>query len=259
MITKKRWLLAVVFTALHSGIAHADDDDEFEAPLNEAFQASLVFPQEKGEVQWTFAPSFSSGRSVNSLGLPIAFEYGITDALQVELEWNETFSFDRLNQASSISDGQVGFGLQYSFMNIGDSGFHMAIGSEVETVIHRGEFQGSGMEDNGSDDAEGRTSFTPFAIFAVDIRQAGNLHLFAHTGVEISKGEEEAFFNLGGILPFGDTVLSMEWNWSEEEQFITPGVTYKFDNGWEIGLGTAIGLTEDSDNYRVLLNVIYEY
>jgi len=258
MIIKKRWLLAVIFTVLHSGIIHADDD-EFEAPLNEAFQSSLVFPQERGEVQWTFAPGFSSGTDVNSIGLPIAFEYGITDALQVELEWNETFSFDRLNQASSISEGQVGLGLQYSFMDIGASGFHMAIGGEVETIIHRGEFQRPSIGNAGYDDAESRTSFTPFAIFAVDIKQAGNLHLFAHTGVELSRSEQEAFFNFGGLLPFGDTVLSVEWNWSEEEQFITPGVTYKFDSGWEVGLGTAVGLTGGSDNYRVVLNVIYEY
>lgn len=256
-MTKKlqRLGFCLVFSSLGSSVGYADDDDG-EAPLNEVFLSTLVYAQDKGEVQWTFAPGFSQSRNTQQVGLPISFEYGITDALQIELEWGETISIDRLDRASNATEGQFGAGLQYSFMNLGNGNFHAAVGGELELITHRGELDIPGEDENQN---EGRTSFTPYAVIAADFKELNDLHLFIHSGVELNREESEIFVSTGAVLSLGETVLSLEWNWTEEQQFLTPGLTLKFDTGWEIGVAAAVGLTDQSDDFRLLANVIYEY
>ncbi len=233
-----------------------DDDAKSDVPLNELFRSGIVFPQEKGESQWTFAPSFSSDKLVNSLTLPVSFEYGITDAFQFEIEWEQSRIFDRLDRASHFTGNELGFGLQYSWIDIAGSGLHFSLAGEFETVLQQQESTFNSSEDN---EEKHRSSYAPSAIFAATIDQLDGLYLYTEAGVEFSGGEQEAFVNMGGILPFDTVALSLEWNWSEEEQFLTPGITFKPGSGWELGLGAGIGLEEDSDNYQLLFNLIYEY
>ena len=87
----------------------------------------------------------------------------------------------------------------------------------------------------------------------------GNLHLFTQGGVEFEGDDEEAFVNIGGILPVGDTAfVTVEWNWSEEMQYLTPGIVVRASEEWEIGFGVAVGLNNDADDYRLTLSVIFE-
>ena len=90
--------LALALALAAAPVARADDDDaagllvvdedDDRQPLEEAFLTELVYPQEQGETQLTFAPFYArsaDGKATQSL---VKVEYGLTDAWQVELEWN---------------------------------------------------------------------------------------------------------------------------------------------------------------------------
>lgn len=267
IMIRKIWILSVVlaFQAALPSQVRADDDDTDEDSgqlLNELFQSTVIYPQAKGEIQWTFAPSFAQNPDARGLGLPVSFEYGISDRLQVELAWEEGRAFDRLDRVPDGAEGVFGAGLQYTLMNIGGRDMHAALGGEFEVAVHRDQLilPGEGEDGAGSgDEGESRASFAPYATLAADFKELGGLHLTANGGVELSNAETEPFLNLGMIMPLGGTVMSVEWNWSEEEQFLTPGLTHIFGSGWEIGVGAAIGVQGEADDFRLLMNIIYEY
>lgn len=256
--SKSRWLVAsLCFVLAALAPARGDDDDaEPDVPLNELFRSGMVFPQAKGESQWTLAPAFSSNRSINSLSTPLSFEYGVTDTFQFEIAWEQDRAFDRLGQTPRGIENALSVGLQYSWIDIAGSRLHFALAGELETIVQRQQLVLANSQEN---EDEHRTSFTPSAIFAATVEEFGDLYLFVEAGAEFNGGEQEAFVNLGGAIPFNSVALSLEWNWSDEDQFLTPGITYKFGGGWELGLGAGLGLEKDSDTYQLLLNLIYEY
>ncbi|MCG8503217.1 MAG: hypothetical protein MI755_01310 [Sphingomonadales bacterium] len=252
-------IFAGAFFLVLTGLpASADEDeDEAEEPIQELFQSGVVFPQDEGEIQLSFFPRFNRGEDFDRWDLGASFEYGITDSLQVELELEETISRDREGFGRGGSIGGIGFGAQYSLMNLGDAGIHAAIGGEVEVRFHGEEAEadeGDEEEEEGESDVEA----APYFILAADLTGLGGLHVFTQVGVEFEGGEEEAFVNVGGIIPFAGGAVTGEWNWSEEERYVTPGVVFALAEGWEVGFGAAIGLNDDADDYRLLLNVVFE-
>jgi hypothetical protein len=86
----ERWVitaLAVLVMGAPSSPALADDEDEqraaqesYEQPLQEVFQTDLVYPQERGEVQITFAPQFAQENQRDLLHYSVGIEYGLTEA-----------------------------------------------------------------------------------------------------------------------------------------------------------------------------------
>ena len=57
-----------------------------EQPVEEVFQAELVYPQEHGALQLSLAPWFTSITNQQTGQTSFTVEYGLTDAWQVEVE-----------------------------------------------------------------------------------------------------------------------------------------------------------------------------
>ncbi|MDH3527096.1 MAG: transporter [Gammaproteobacteria bacterium] len=218
-----------------------------EQPLQEVFQSELVYPQEAGEVQVTFAPQFHDGAEAKRWELPVTVEYGVTDDLQVELEWKAYVRDDRDDEPATDGIGDIEIGLQYSWMRIKGSRFHAAAGVEV----------GIPTGDEDKQLGEGDASIEPYGIFAADLPDDRG-QLFVHAGIEFSNDVDEPFVNIGGFVPMGDVVVTAEWNWSEEQRFLTPGLVWQSEKSWEFGIGVPIGLNDASDDYRVIVLAIYE-
>jgi hypothetical protein len=268
---------AVIFTTGATGLgAGADDKKEArEKPIEELFQTELVYPQEKGEVQVTFAPRSQRVGKSHRLILPLKIEYGITDAWQAELGWETLKHLNPDEGASTVGPGDLQIGTKYSFMNIANTNFHIAVG--FDTLFPVGNLN--------HDLTEGFIEYEPFFILAKDFPELHNLQFFTQVGIGLvqrvkqadNPGEKEpaaheCTLNVGFFLPFhlpvGKFIFTSEFNWrtnrwnndgQEDQKYYTPGLVWHLPSGWEIGIGAAIGLNSDADDYRIISTLTFEF
>ncbi len=242
-----------------------------EQPLQEVFQTELVYPQEKGEIQLTLAPRFREGDSRDIIQIPLTIEYGITDAWQVEFEWDFFVHRNPTTGASANGPGDLEIGTKYSFMNIAGTDFHIAVSFDIAFPL--------GDVNKGL--TEGFIEYEPFFILARDFPQLNDLQLFTQVGVglvqRVKKPDDpddeepaahEFIWNSGFFIPFGPLVFTTEFNWNvntwnnggkENQMYITPGLVLNLSGPWEVGIGTPVGLTDDADNYRIIGMLTYEF
>ncbi len=238
-------------------------------PIQEVFQTELVYPQEKNEIQLTTAPTFLKFHSGNGLDIPFKAEYGITDSWQVECEWI-AYQNTHLDNVVSKGVSDLQLGTKHSFMNIKNLPIHAAIGVEVDIPL---------STDNSNNEKE-EVELEPYAIFAVDFPELNNSQLFAHVGLgisyegssskemEFSENEaNELCLNGGVFIPVKPFVFTSEINWNtntwdngnDNQLYYTPGIVWDAPGGWEFGLGIPIGLNPQSDGYRVIAMLTFEF
>lgn len=236
-----------------SGLVHAEEEDateEWEQPVQDLFQSTLVYPQEQNELQATFSPRFHKGQEENLWILPVSIEYGVTDAFQVGVEWEVYKHRDPDDESSEQGIGDVEVETMYSWMSISDLPVHAALGMGVLIP--------SGDEDR--DLGEGSVVYEPVAILAAALDVLNGGQVFLNVGAEIDKDETEKFVNVGAFMAVRNWVPSLEWRWSEEKEdrYLTPGLTWTSGSAWSIGLGVPVGLKDDADDYRVILQIVHE-
>lgn len=242
-----RFILVFLAIACLTASTAVISDTETES-INELFQSNVVYTQETDEVQLTLRPEFRNNSNGELWLLSAGAEYGITDALQVEIEWTAYAREDPDMAASADGVGDLSIGLQHSWLNLGDKPLHAAIALEV-------------VFDVGDDDLESNeedTVWEPSVVVASRPELLMGIEAFIEVGGEFSSEESETYFNIGGYREFGDQLLSIEFNYEEEERYLTPGISRRWQNGWEAGLGIPIGLNDDSDDFRAIFLLIYE-
>jgi hypothetical protein len=264
----------MLFCAGIGAVARADEEDEAGPLIEELFQTESVYPQEEGEVQVTVTTAYRNGRGADVFAVPLTFEYGITDSFQVEVEWDAFVHFDPDEERSRWSRetflqilpggeeeddggptqstsgiGDLGIGLKYSWMAIAGSGFHSAVGAEV--VLPTG--------DDDRELGEGEVEFEAYGILAKDLPNLHNCQLFTQLGIEVGDDESLVFCNAGLIVPIGYARFTTEFNWSEEDVYITPGLIWDLPGTWECGVGVGVGLNNDSDHTRIIGQVSHEF
>lgn len=237
----------MVFVAgpLYTGASWAN---EVEEAIQEVFKSDLVFPQEEGELQFSFMPEYAESDEGTRWSMPVSIEYGITDNLQVEFEWVSYGQNNPDDEGASSGIGDAEIGLQYSWMNIADGGVHAALGVEV----------GIPFGDDEKELGEGEKSLGTYVILAGNVTD--DLHVFLQLGVEYPEYEtRERYINVGlvGNLT-NNAALTMEYSWEENEHYITPGLVWSPADDWELGLGIAVGLGNEADEYQMILHVILE-
>lgn len=269
-------LAAALLLAPACAYTEDDDDEGGGPPIEELFKSELVFPQEQGEIQIASLPTYRDGPEGSSLEIPIGIEYGITDALQLEVEWSAYIDADADDpEESGSGQGNLQVGLMYSLIDIGGSGFHAAAGAEYEFASGDRRFLENGVREDSQE---------LFLMFAKDLSDTADSLVFLQLGVELQSGGDDGassdddpadggdddegpidhnvwYANLGGYLPLGEAVLSLEFNLSEEEEerYVTPGISYQPDDGIELGVGVAFGLTEEADDYQVIAKLLWEF
>ena len=243
---KKCRFIVVLFTTawLTASTAALSDTQN----INELFQSNVVYTQEAGELQLTLRPVYLNSADSDQWLLSIGAEYGITDALQVEVEWGAYVRNAPDIEPSTDGTGDLSIGVQHSWLNLGNKPLHVAIALEV-------------VFDVGDDDLElneESTVWEPFLVVASNLDFLMGIEAFVEIGGEISSEESETYFNIGGYREWGYQLLSLEYNYEEQERYLTPGISKRWQSGWEAGIGIPVGLNDDSDNYRVILLLIYE-
>jgi Putative MetA-pathway of phenol degradation len=239
--------------------------------LNEVFQAETVYPQEEGEVQMLLGSTLSDGDARNLFQIPFDVEYGITDVWQVGVAWDTFVSRNPEMERSTRGIGNLEISTKYSFMNIAGSDFHAAMGVEI----------GFPTGDIDKELTEGFIEYEPFLILAKDFPELSHSQLFTQIGVgfvdrvknpadpaDQEPSAHELNWAVGFFVPVGSLRFTAEFNWmtnkwnndgEENIVLLTPGVVWDLPGTWEWGIGVPVGLNNESDNFQIITQLIYEF
>ena len=262
----------LIFNLIISSYCFASSDIEetktVYQPIQEMFQSNLVYPQEEGEIQLTFFPSYRKKTESELTRTFFEIEYGITDALQIIFEWDGLLYKNLKDGPTNSGPGNIEIGAQYSWMAMGDGNTHFSFGTLVEFPV--------GAVDNKL--SEGLIQIQPFAVLARDFPKLNQSQIFFELGFNLAdqirntSGDpepsfESIFWNVGAFFPFGSWRGTLEINGSNNELdsgeineiFVTPGIIYKLSREWEIGVAAPIGTTNTSDDYRVVGYLMWEF
>jgi hypothetical protein len=269
-------LVAILVISASTPCVRADDDDNPDStnsvkrPIEELFKTDVVYPQEKGELEVELASVYQNHAGGDTWTLPVSLEYGLTDRWQVEAEWDSFVQRYPKNEPILRGVGDLELGTQYSFMNIGDSLFHIAPRFSIELPLG----------DVNEDLSEGFVEYEPAVILARDFPKL-HMQLFTEIGaslVERVKAPREADdaepaaheLDLGTgffvIVPHGAATFEFNWannRWNhhgtENDMYVTPGYLWKVTRSIEVGVGIPIGLNKSSDRFDVSAHLIWEF
>jgi hypothetical protein len=82
-------------------------------PLQELFQTEVVYPQEKGALQFTSTAIFSNVK--RKFSNDVGVEYGLTDAWQIGLQWESFARKNKEDGSTSRGSGDLRLGTKYRF------------------------------------------------------------------------------------------------------------------------------------------------
>ena len=265
-------IFALSLITFHAASGQTADKPKSEQPLQEVFQTELVYPQEKGEFQLTFAPRFSRKDGERTVETAVRLEYGITNRWQIEVEFNP-YSRRRPEAFAETENGagDIAVSTKYSFLSIKDSNFHSSVQFEVNFP--------TGNVDKGL--SEGFVEYQPSASFAKDFPKLNRLQIFSQIGVNFKQrvatprdSEEnksaapEFILNGGFFAPYKKARFVGEINYktnrrsgggNETEVYLTPGFVYKLPGRWELGIGAPVGISRDADKLRLITQAIFEF
>lgn len=275
-----RWRLAflagilVLFFSFPADAADADDavsTNEDTRPIEELFKTDTVYPQEKNELEVELASLYQNNASGDTWTVPVSLEYGLTENWQVEAEWDSYTQHSPKDGSTTRGIGDLELGTQYSFMNIGDSLFHIAPRFSVELPLG----------DVNKDLSEGFVEYQPAVILARDIPQLHRTQLFTEIGFSLvqrvkrpadADDAEPAAHELnlatGFFTPIPHGAFTFEFNWddnqwnnhgTENDLYVTPGLLFKVAKSIELGVGIPVGLNRQSDRYDIDAHVVYEF
>ena len=256
--------------ALVSPAVRADGEG---APLEETFELELVYPQEKGEWQLTFAPEFSSGEG-NTQRLPVVVEYGLSDLWQVGVSADAWVRVEPDGSPSTDGLGDVRVEIQRTWMDVRE-GLHLGLSFGVGYPL--------GNVEDGT--TEGTAEYEAAVLFARELPGARQLILIGQLGaalvdpvdelddivpgglVDDDEEANELEYGVGLLIPFERLVASIEWSGSgnrwdggdEQELYVTAGLTGALSDAWELGVGVGAGLTDDSDDVRARVLLTTEF
>ena len=235
-------------------IAQAGDEKQRETKveeiLEELFLGEVVFPQERGELQFT--PGFFwSHKREDDLAIPVLLEYGITDRLQIMCE----LPVELADEAAGL--GNVELGGYCNFFSDANAG--RAYGAGV----------GLALPTATTDVGEEAVIFEPFFIA---YQEVGRVSVNVFTKLEIEapiSGEEDTqiggeiglalFGQLGRFVPLLE--LGVEIEEDETAVRIAPAIVWqprRLENA-EFGVSLPVGVTEQTPDLGVFVLMTWEF
>lgn len=247
-------------------VAQKKDSLHYHQYLQDVFQSELVYPQEKNEFQFTLLAQSQRSPDYKSINIPFNAEFGLTNSWQISLGLS---SFTKTISHSEVSfRGADNFqiGSKYSFMNIGNTNFHAAIGFEL------------GIPTRKINPGENKTlvSYEPYISLAVDFPGLDQIQLFSMTGIEFFSQRNRLIIEheptklnsgVGLLVPYKFIVFTSEFSCEtnilngghETELYFTPGIILNLPGEWEAGIGIPIGLNQQSGKNDLTLMLTFEF
>jgi hypothetical protein len=244
-------LLATASFPPDSSAAHAEA-----APENyEHLRTRSAHTVEQAELQLDLVLSYLRDGRLEAYAAAAELEYGLTRRLQLELE----VPYRRVESASEATRSEVGdaeLGLKYGYGRGGGRAYAVAVDFEAPT--------GDRSESLG----RGRWA-AEFAWLASFESCGFGAHFEIGGEIEESEGPEEAFANVA--LDFGTTMPGLNWQLAANLKSgegrtavaLAPGARWAYrGEGLEefsLSVGLPIGLSDDAEDWGILLGIEFEF
>ena len=215
--------------------------------INELFVGEKIYMQDKGEFVLVLTPTFSKTRQGSETELSAEMKYGVTDRLQVSAEFPYVVS-DLRDGGDNDGIGDMSVAFNYNFLQMEK----FSLGVRSELLLPTGDRK-RGL-------GGGELVWLPSLLGAARI---GKGEVYAGIGAEVGEHHDAFTYTLAGAYPWERFAGVMELTGvagdNERTLYVAPGAYWHATDKIDVGLGMPIGLTHDSDNYRVIVKLIFEF
>jgi hypothetical protein len=221
-------------------------DDKPPQLIQEAFLGDLSFTQDRGEIQISSLMRADGAAANRTASIPLGFEYGITDDVQVSIE---TGGFNYERPAGWSSPREFGFALRYGRYGLLPN-LHAAV-----TI---------GAESDGGD-VKRIINTTSGLQLGLDIPRLRMTHIFTSVvgGVWNSEGIESAVdWTAGVVVPFGGLRATLERPLRVADaanRGTVPGLVWKVVEGLDIGVATTLRTQPSTRLTGAMLSLVLEF
>ncbi len=230
-----------------AGIARAAPAQDAKPPqlINEAFIGDLAFTQQRGEIQISSVMRADGAAANRTARVPLAMEYGITDALQVSIE---TGGFDYARPAGWSSPSAFALGVRYGRYGLLPN-LHASVSIEAET-------------ESGAT----RTLSTMSGLqLGVDIPQLWMTHLFTSAGVGVWNSDgakRDIEWAAGIVVPLGSFRATIERPLRAAEgagRGLVPGLIWRVVEGFDVGVATTVRTQPSVKASGMMMSLVLEF
>jgi hypothetical protein len=215
--------------------------------IQEFFIGETVYCQKKNEVQLTSKPAYWKKAGLTIASVPLQFEYGITDRLQIEMNFPYYFIHPK-NEKAVKGAGNMEAGFLYNILK-GNRLFALSLGFEVGLPVSK--------KEKAIDEAE--IEWAPFLIAAWQI---GKTQIHASFAAELTNTESALKYNLAAVVPFEDWCATLELNAKKGDSkivYLTPGLIWKGLDDFEFALGISKNIGKNNPVAGLILMITYEF
>ncbi len=256
------WLL-VIFVALPRLAIAQPEAQESAQPLQELFLTETVYPQEKGEVQITLGILSDRSRAERPTLLPISIEYGLTNHWQIEGGW-DGYTEVSGQPWQQLRTARASVGTKLSFMNVGGSKLHAAIGVDAEFP---------NADAFPADEGEDGIEIEPMVAMAFDFPLRITVFGSAAASVDaeevndlIQRPDDRGTLSGGALIAFRRIVGALEYTTRSDElpwrlnggKLLTPSFTVHPGRNWELAVAVPIGINAGQRRPGLALHILKE-
>jgi len=200
--------------------------------------------------------------------MPLSIEFGLTKQWQIQAEGSWSTQFASADPLGHLQTTRLSVGTKYSFMHIGGSPLHAAIGVDLEWPRATALAEAEG---------EGGVEFEPFVAMALDLGR--HIEVFGSTAASFERAQaadlittrelpDDAGTISGGVmLAFHRVTLAVEYSsrgdvlpWRNgEPPVVMPSLILRPGKQWEVAIGALVSLEGGAHEIGPGLRVVKEF
>jgi len=234
---------------LNSSMASAqliDMGDGVSRPAEELFIGQTGYTQPQGSTQMIVSGSHERTGDMRHSGVSMRAEYGLTDRLQLQAELPLDITDRSSSFAAQTGVSRIEGGATYRVTG-DDSPVALSAAMDIEAPLAKA------TDVTGDRPANGPL-FKPSLMAATG---SGAVTAHASAQAELGQPTRAINYSVGSQYSAGSWVPSLELNSRAAENanpefYATPGVTYKFSEQTQLGVGAAIGLNDQSKDAQIM-------
>jgi Putative MetA-pathway of phenol degradation len=252
MLWKKR-IVVVPLMLASAGLCfaqtrEAEHEEKPEQLINELFVGENVYVQDRGEWVGVVAGSFAKGSDEKEWELEGEVKYGLTDRFQLSGEVPLVY-VDPDGEDSHFGVGDLTLAANYNIFQ-----------QDTWAVAIRNAFilpTGASSRDLGGGEFVWEPSLLAYA-------RVGRGEIYGGVGEDFGDDADHLIYTAAAVWPLcprtvGVLELDGTTGGGEDTLYFVPGTYVHFGEKTQLGVGVPIGLTDDSDDWGVILKFIHEF
>jgi len=214
-------------------------------PVESLFQGQTTYTREQGEARMEIGGTHQRSGEIRNNEIVGRAEYGITDHLQAQVSLPLDIADRSGGFSASTGMSRVEIGAKYSVL---PSSSPMALSAGVDVDVPLASQDVTGSRPNAG------PTFKPSIAVGGG---TGSAQVQASLQGELGQPNRGLNASVGGMYSLGSIVPTLEFSsYATENEtpefYATPGVTYKFSDRTQLGVGAGIGLNDQSDDVQVM-------